>query len=290
MIGLARLLWRPVRYVINRGPIGVYRRIHGGDLAAMIAFNALLALVPMLLLLIAIFGYLVKDPARLNTAIDNIAKALPDTQTRDAIETLLKARDQSTRIGLAGLIGLIWVGTSFVTTVARAMDRIYEAPERHFVQNRIRAFVVVVIVTIFLLTSAVTAAVPTYFAHSAVPSTLDSYLPAGTTIHVISYGVSIFTAMVMFGTLHRFLPNAGQTLRDTWPGTLLGSLALFAVSQGFPIYLRLTHRSNRYGAVFGVVWLLLTWFLLLAHILVISTVLNAWYKRRRTGVDAAPIG
>ncbi|MDQ2684192.1 MAG: hypothetical protein M3Y37_11785, partial [Chloroflexota bacterium] len=32
--------------VLNRGPIGAYRRIHGGDLAAMIAFNALLALVP----------------------------------------------------------------------------------------------------------------------------------------------------------------------------------------------------------------------------------------------------
>jgi len=44
----------------------------------------------------------------------------------------------------------------------------------------------------------------------------------------------------------------------------------------------MTQNANRFGALFGVVWLLLTWFLLLAHILVISTILNAWNMRRHT--------
>ena len=277
--------------VFNRGPIGAYRRIHGGDLAAMIAFNAMLALVPILLLFVAIAGALLQDEARLQTLIINVSQALPRGQTREAINTILTARQQSTTFGVAGLIGLFWIGTSFVTTVARAMDQIYDAPERHFVQNRIRAFVVVIVFAFLLVASAIAAAVPTYFAGSSIPEVIEKWKPFNTNTHALTYAFAVGSAILMFGILHLFLPNAGQTIRDIWPGTIASAIALTIVSQAFPIYLRLTSNSNRYGAVFGVVWLLLTWFLLLAHILVIGTILNAWHKKRihrKTGL--APMG
>src|SRR3954453_2215148 len=118
MIKFGRLVWHVINVIASRGPIGYYRRIHGGDLAAMIAFNALLALVPTLLLFVAVAGLLLRDPERMQSAVDHVSHSLPDAQTRDAVETLLTAKNQSTRLGLLGLIGLLWVGTSFVTTVA----------------------------------------------------------------------------------------------------------------------------------------------------------------------------
>lgn len=81
--------------------------------------------------------------------------------------------------------------------------------------------------------------------------------------------------------LHYFLPNTSQGILDIWPGVISAALAFTALTQIFPIYLRLTQNVNTYGALFGVVWLLLTWFLMIAHILVISTLINAWNLRRR---------
>ena len=277
--------------IFNRGPIGAYRRIHGGDLAAMIAFNAMLALVPILLLFAAIAGLLLQDESRLQSVIINISQALPEGQTREAIRTILSARQQTTTIGLVGIVGLLWIGTSFVTTVARVMDTIYHAPERHFVRNRLQALVVVIVFAVLLIASAITAALPTYFRAKNVPNRLEEWIPVNTTTHLITYGLSLVSGILMFGILHLFLPNAGQTGRDIWPGTAAAAIALTIVTQGFPIYLRLTSNSNRYGAVFGVVWLLLTWFLLLAHILVISTIINAWHQKRlRRKTSLAPMG
>ncbi len=247
----------------------------------MIAFNALLALVPLLLLLVAIAGRFLRDDSRLDSAIDQVVQFVPEGQTREAIDTLLTAREQSTTLGIISLIGLFWIGTSFVTTLARAMDRIYRVPERNFFKNRIRAFAVVLVFGVLLFFAALTAAVPTYFANREAPEWVADHLPPGSVPALISYGVSLSTGVLLFGILHYFLPNTTQGVADIWPGVLGAAVAFTSLSQVFPIYLNLTQNANAYGAVFGVVWLLLTWFLAIAHILVISTLLNAWNLRRR---------
>lgn len=287
-----RRIWRLVRpavmlpydaieYIFSHGPIGAYRRVHGGDIAAMIAFNALLALVPLLLLVVAIAGQFLQNESRLDSAIDRIVQFLPAGQSREAIDTLLQARDQSTALGLISLVGLFWIGTSFVTTLARAMDRIYRVPERNFFKNRIRAFAVVLVFGMLLFASALLAAVPTYFANEGVPKWIKEHIPASTQSALVSYGFSVLAGIFLFGILHYFLPNTSQGILDIWPGVISAALAFTALTQIFPIYLRLTQNVNTYGALFGVVWLLLTWFLMIAHILVISTLINAWNLRRR---------
>ena len=122
---------------------------------------------------------------------------------------------------------------------------------------------------------------PTYFLNNSVPEQVTRWIPAGTLSHLIGYAISIFGGVLLFGIIHLYLPNAHQRIGDIWPGVLAAAVAFTVLTQAFPIYLQLTQNSNRYGAVFGVVWLLLTWFLLLAHIIVISTMVNAWNLSRR---------
>jgi membrane protein len=271
----------PYNLVFNRGPIGAYRRAHGGDVAATIAFNALFSLVPLLLLLVAIAGRFLQNDKRLESAINQVSQFLPEGQSREAIDTLLTAREQSTTIGIISLVGLVWIGTSFVTTLARAMDRIYRVPERNFFNNRIRALAVVLVFGLLLFASVIFAAVPTYFANEGVPDWIRDHVPSGYISLVISYGVSVFSGVMLFGILHFFLPNTDQGVLDIWPGVIAAAISFTALTQAFPIYLQLTTNLSTYGAVFGVIWLLLTWFLAIAHILVISTLINAWNFRRR---------
>ena len=276
--------------VMNRGPIGNYRRINGGDLAAMIAFNALAALAPMLLLLVAFGGLVLQDQARMDTVSQHITDWLPAGQAREAAGALIGARERTTQLGGLALLGLLWIGTSFTTTLARAMDRIYGVPGRNFVHNRLLAFFVVIIFTLFLILSSITAATASFVNRSTFRARLDGYLPPGSLTTVTTLAVSFVTGAIMLTVVHRLLPNANQRMKHVWPGILLGALGVVALAQLFPIYLRLTQNVNRYGAVFGVIWLLLTYILLMAQILVFSTMLNAWWRWRSPHKTRAPIG
>jgi len=54
-----------------------YNRIGGGILADGLAYNALFALLPALLLVVAVIGFIVRDPARQASIIDAIAAQVP---------------------------------------------------------------------------------------------------------------------------------------------------------------------------------------------------------------------
>ena len=279
--------------VANRGPIGAYRKINGGDLAAMIAFNALFALIPMLLLLVSLAGFLLKDENRRASVVIHIANVLPYGQARETADTVLSASNQSAQLGIIGLVSLLWVGTSFITTVARAMDRVYGVQGRPYVHNRLVAAIVVIFVTILLITASITATLPAFVANDWMPDPLQRYFPMTTWTQLVSLGASVTMGMILFGMLNLVLPNAGQRPADVWPGTVFSALAFTLLTQAFPLYLQLATNLNRYGALFGVIWLLLAYFLFLAHIMVIGTLINAGFMRwrqQRGRRYAAPIG
>jgi len=159
-------------------------------------------------------------------------------QRRETNDTLLTTRKQSTRPGVVSLVGLLWIGTTFETTLFRAMDRTYRAPERHFIKNRPCASVIVVIFTIFVLASDLSAALPTCFLNNSVPEEIEKWFPPGTLPHLVGYAISILAGMLLFGIVHYFLPHAGQGIRDVWPGVLAATISFTLLAQGFPIYLR----------------------------------------------------
>src|SRR5687768_5315400 len=83
-----------------------YHQVNAGDLAAAIAYHALVALVPSFLMLVSIGGYLLnRDDAVLRTALNAAFWALPSANARDALEALLQARDNHGWLGIASFVG-----------------------------------------------------------------------------------------------------------------------------------------------------------------------------------------
>ena len=95
------------------------------------------------------------------------------------------------------------------------------------------------------------------------------------------YVVALLAAVSLFLVLYRVVPNAGQRLRDVWPGSLTAAVLFVTMAQAFPIYLRLAGQYNRLGAGFGFVSLLVGWFYVLAHVLLFGTYVNATYQAKR---------
>jgi membrane protein len=269
-----------------------YQHAGAGDLAAAVAFNAIVALVPTFLLLAFVIGLFLKIDQVLIAAIYSSLWGLPPGAAQDAFDAVLKARQNSGWFGALSLLGFAWVGTSFVSCLARSMNRIYGVQNCGYLCEKQRGFFVIIIFAALFSVTILASTVPTLFAFQDLNVYFAQTLLAEGINQLISYLVAIAASLGLFTVVYRIVPNAGQRIADIWPGTLTAALLFVAMAQVFPIYLRSLGGFNRYGAVFGLVSLLLLWFYLLAHLLLFGTFINSSHqrrrRRRRRGATAPP--
>ena len=266
-----------------------YHQVNAGDLAAAIAYHALVALVPSFLMVVSIGGYLLsRDDAVLRTALNAAFWALPSDDARDALEALLQARDNHGWLGVASIVGFAWVGTGFVSSLARGMNRVYQVPNRHYIFQRSRAFIVVVAFAILFQLATLAAILPTFVMGREFATYFQPWLLKTGDGRLLSYAVAAAAAMCLFLLVYRALPNAGQKFKDVWPGTFAAGFMFLAIVQIFPLYVRLFSQFNRTATIFGFVSVLVFWFYLLAHVLLIGTYINATWQchRRRSRIPA----
>jgi membrane protein len=123
--------------------------------------------------------------------------------------------------------------------------------------------------------------IPTLFVRQELPQYFQSWALAAGRYQALGYVLAFGSACALFAMLYRVVPNAGQRMRDIWPGTLTASLLFVIMAQIFPIYFRALGGTNRYGAVFGLISLLVAWFYVMAHMLLFGAYVNATHQRRR---------
>src|SRR5687768_12486085 len=101
-------------------------------LAGGIAFNFLLAAVPFLLLLIAIFGYFLQanwaDPVL--AAGEYIESVFPAGQVRNNAKTLINGViEERTQFGVLGILLLVWVSTRVIGSLRSALRSVFDVQE-----------------------------------------------------------------------------------------------------------------------------------------------------------------
>jgi membrane protein len=99
----------------------------GGYLAASIAYYAFLSLFPLILLALAVVGFLLASSSSLRAEIERaVTDAVPGV--RALVGTNLSAvQDARTVSGLVGLAGLLWTGTGVVGAGRNAVRRVVRA-------------------------------------------------------------------------------------------------------------------------------------------------------------------
>jgi membrane protein len=165
--------------------------------------------------------------------------------------------------------------------MARSMNRVYGVRGCGFKCERRRSFFVILLFAAFFLMASLAATVPTLFVGRHLGFYFETWRLAAAPAQVVSYGIAILAALALFIVIYRIVPNAGQKLADVWPGALTAATLFVLMAQAFPLYLRFFHNDNRFGQVFGLISLLITWFYALAHVLLFGTYVNATYFKHR---------
>lgn len=268
-------------WLIGSWAVRGFREAEAANLAAIIAFNAMIVLVPAALLLATMLGLVIRQDDAL-LFISRVAFwALPARDAREALDAALEARRYSGWLGLISLAAFLWIGTGFVNALSHCFNRIYGAPDCGFVCSRRRGFVVVVLFALLFSVAAIAATLPTLFIGRHLNPFFQTWVLAQTRGKVAGYAIAVVAAIALFGVLYRAVPTAGQSWRDVWLGAIVAGGLFVLLGQMFPLYLRFAGGVNRYGAALGLVWLLVTWFAAMAHVLLFGCFVNASHQRWR---------
>jgi len=244
------------------------------NLAALLAWGTLSALLPLILGMLSVAGLILRDPQRLDQVYNTLLVALPADAAGPVSAALDGVRKEGAApAGIIAIILLLFNGSSFFANMASVFDHAYHVEPRNFVMERVLAIVMLVVTTALLVISTLAAALGTLVGNVPIA------LPIGPVLgRLVGWSISIVSAFVLFILLYKILPNVRQTWRQVMPGALLSTVLLLVISQVFPLYVSLFPPNHAY-AVFGV-FLVFTFYLyLLGFVFVLGAELNAFLEQ-----------
>lgn len=243
------------------------------NLAALVAWGTLSTLLPLLMGILAIAGLVLRDPQRLDQVYATITAALPADKSGPIGQALEGVRQASAApAGAISLVILLISGSSFFANMATIFDQAYHVQSRNPILQRVVSLVMLIIVSALLVLSTLALGIGSLLGN--VPLGLGTNPVVG---RIVSWSLSIVSAILVFVLLYKILPNAGQTWRHVLPGALLSTVLFFAILGLFPLYVSLFPPNHAY-AVMGV-FLVFTFFLyLLGFVFVLGAELNAFLQ------------
>lgn len=134
------------------------------NLAGMLAYNLLTAILPLIVGLAAIAGLPLGNFSIRRQVIRTLSDSLPPA-FRDAINlpTIVETFSQSSGLlGLLGLLGLIIGGSNLFVTMEDALNVIFRARSRSFVRQRLVAIGMVFLFAVLVVVFTVAGSLPGY--------------------------------------------------------------------------------------------------------------------------------
>jgi membrane protein len=246
----------------------------GTHLAAMIAYFAFLAFVPLLFLALSLLAF-AGEQDESSLLVEELERAFPENSVENILEAVTEIQEQATELSVIGGIGLIWAALGFFSVLESAFNIVYGLPNRPFIRQKSFVLMLTAASLIVLFLALVISSVGVELVQRAgVAEGFLSYL----------YALLVSTALLlgMTWSLYRLLTNTPLTWRETLPGAIVAALFLQASFQVLPLFVRLSNELVALQAYGGLV-LLLVWLYVMANILVLGAEVNWWVSRGRRG-------
>lgn len=218
--------------------------------AAGLAYYFLMSLIPVLIVLAAIVGYLPIQNGKEGMSAF-VANVLPRAAL-PAIEQIMDTLSPH-RGGLLslGLITAVWLASMAVKGIIMCLDTVYgaDAPRRIWT-NRILAFILTLGLGVLLVAGVALMVVGPWLGAliSRVAPIESLWLRLWPYLQWLISGLVIFSSIEL---MYLFAPNVSPIGRRTIPGALLAAVSWLALSWGFGFYLHYygAKLNNFYGIV-----------------------------------------
>jgi membrane protein len=268
-----------------REPLSKFFADRGPHLAAMIAYFALLSLVPLIFLALALLGLFgrVDESTYLVRELNNV---LPSASIDQIVRVVNDIRDNAATLGLIGGVFLLWTSLSLFSVLESALNVVYHRPNRSFLHGKGIAVIVMIGTLVTLFVGLVIGTLGFELLHDAAPGVISNRWVA----YVLSLIVSTLAVFLFLVSIYYLLPNEKMAFREVLPGAVLGSGLLQISFQALPIYVALSQREEVLTLrALGAPVILLIWLYVMANAIVFGAEFNWWLTRsRREEADAVP--
>jgi membrane protein len=247
-----------------------------GQRAAGVAYYAIISIFPLLLGLIAVFGFFLPSINLQNALLNFVGNNIPGATNilKENIGGIIRLRGV---MSILSIIILFWGASALFGSISLAINRAWNINKnRHFFIRKASEIGMVFGTGILFLLSLGT-------------STFNSFM--GNTLNLPNHNLAVVNLsakliafllmLAIFLLLYKFVPNTNTRWRDIWPGALLAAV-FFEIARALFIFY-LEHFAN-YLAIYGTISsfvILLVWIYYSAFILILGAEFTFQYSRRR---------
>lgn len=243
-------------------------------LSAMVAYNLMLAVFPFALLVLFVFGQVLRIEGVENSVLEDLQRLFPDIEEETLTDVLARIEANSTTIGVVAFLASLWIGASFWGAMDTAFCRIYHVECRGWVEQKRFSFTMLLVVVLLIAASIFLPAL-----EGALVSGTDQ-LPFGLSdIRAIDtallLGAALFVTFAVCCVIFWAVPKGHMPWRAVWPGAVFVTAAAGIANWAFPFYLSNVSSLSRLGSTAGFVLIALLWFYLLSLALLAGAVVNS---------------
>ncbi|HKG35425.1 MAG TPA: YihY/virulence factor BrkB family protein [Solirubrobacterales bacterium] len=252
-------------------------------LAAMVAYNLLLAVFPFVLLILFVSGQVLRIEGVENSILIDLQRLFPNTEQDTLANVLNRIENNATTIGVIAALASIWIGASFWGAMDTAFCRIYHVECRGWVEQKRFSFVMLLVVVLFLGA--------TIFLPAVEGALLDrtNDLPLGlNTIRFVENVLLLVGALALTflicSVIYWAVPKGHMAWPAVWPGALFVTVTTGLANWLFPFYLANVSGLSRFGSTLGFILIALIWFYALSLALMAGAVINSLrHEKHDTG-------
>lgn len=238
-------------------------------LGASLAYYTIFSIGPVLVLIIAIAGFVLGGEAAEGQIVGQIEGAL-GREGAVMVEGMVKSASAPTTGIIAtvlGVVGVIFGVIGIFSQLKRALNIIWDVePKKGGILDAVKSnafsFLIVAIAGLLLVAS---------LALSALIGAIDKWtggsIPGGPILwQVLNFVVTFGVVTVMFAMIFKFIPDVQIRWKDVWLGAAFTAF-LFLIGQiGIALYLNLTNVGSAFGAA-GSLVIVLVWIYYSAQII-----------------------
>lgn len=241
---------------------------NGALTAAAISFYVMLSLLPLLLLGVAVLGYVVgSSKSAFDTVVGFFNTFMPtSTFVVDTLADLVRIRGV---IGWVGILSLLWTSSQIFVTLESALDGIWEVGKKPgFIHMRLKAMALVLLVGVFLVLSVGSTALTGVLRTAGNSTSGEVHGVVSGLLDVVAIIISIASSIAMFTVVYKLTPDTKVNWRSALVGGAFAGIVWGIAKELYRLYLlHVADFSKIYGSL-GSVIILILWIYYSSMILV----------------------
>jgi membrane protein len=246
--------------------------------ASELAYNFLLAVFPMLLVILSLLGFFASRATDLrHNLFEYLARVLPASASELITKTINEVTNNTGGGKLTiGLLFAVWAASGGVTTMMSTLNEAYHVRES---RSWIKIHAIALALTV-ALSMLVIGALLLVLAGGHIAEFMGAKLLLNTILvtswKILQWPVALFFLVLAFALIYYFGPDVKE---QHWywitPGSVVGVLLWLAASFGFRVYLHFFDSySKTYGSL-GAAIILVVWFYVTGFAFLVGGEINA---------------